>query len=589
MSRWLKLRLLACYVLLVAGGSIVAAEPRRELWQLVSKDVGLAVEARGLSEQARRFLGSELFQRIQRHSSWQLVLQSKEAKEIEELQRTVRDVTKQPLHGWLDKLFGQEALLSVVPQPEGRPHSVLLLRLARPADLTEILAACQQLEPRTETRLEHQGQAYFRRTKVEEPTEEMFYALLDDVLVLSDRAESLTPVLDLARDPEQRRSIHRDPNFQQTMKALHASSVIRVFIQPVAWGATRDAQQVPSTDLVGRLIQRAWSRCQGVGIGIRQESGLITEVVARSDDLANDSVWMKLVAKTSGAPAFLARVPNSAVLAFAGRHDLADVTVWALSQIPPENLKKWKSTRQVISGFLLGSDLLTEILPQLPADFGGFLIPRSDLELDAPPVDGLLAVSLPTATAEDAGNQQARPTVRNSIDNALRTAVSMLAAMHNSTSEDNATIEQVDQNGVTVHWIESLGALRPAYAMSPDYFLVASSPQLIRDFLSQSPSNTLAADERWKKLREFSFADASQIVVLQGRLLASVIRERREFLLKQLEACHKLQPEDAGKRLDRMLEWVQLSDAVVLASSWHADHIKLVLVLAVSPTEPAKP
>ena len=70
-------------------------------------------------------------------------------------------------------------------------------------------------------------------------------------------------------------------------------------------------------------------------------------------------------------------------------------------------------------------------------------------------------------------------------------------------------------------------------------------------------------------------------MALHGKLLGDVIRERREFLLAQLETFHKLQPEDAGKRLDRMLEWVQLSDAVLIATSLHSDHLKVVLVIAV--------
>ncbi|MDB5339456.1 MAG: hypothetical protein JWN70_5075 [Planctomycetaceae bacterium] len=588
-SRHLKSGLLACCVGLIVGScSLEAAEPRRELWQLVPKDVGLAVEARGLSEQTRQFLTSEVFQRIQRHSAWQHLLQSKEIKDLQELQQTVRDVTKQPLLGWLEKLLGQEVLLSITPQTEGRPRSVLLLRLKQPADLPVILEAWGQLEPRTETRFEHHGQVYFSRSKASESGDPLFYSLIDDVLIVSDRAESLMPVLDLAKDAEHRGAVSGESNFQQTMKALNPAAAIRIFIQPAAWDPTRESRPSEAKDVVERLIKGAWARCQAIGIGVRQESGLVAEIIARSDDLAQNSFWMKLVSKTSGAPAFLARVPKTAILAFAGRHDLADMTEWAFSQIPADGLKKMKSTRQVINGFLLGNDLLTDILPQLPGDFGGYLVPREDLQLAAVPVDGLLAVALPVQAEGDTTNNEraAKPNVRSSVDNALRTTVSLLTAMHNATSPDEAAIEHIDQQGVTVHWIDSLGPIQPAYALSPEYFLVASSPKLIRDFLSQSPSNTWGADDRLKKLRAACFADASQIVALHGRLLGDVIRERREFLLKQLQAFHKLKPDEAGKRLDRMLEWVQLSDAVVIASSLHADHLKVVLVIAVQEAQP---
>ncbi len=586
---WMKLCVLACsFGLFLGQQSVAAAEPRRELWQLVPKDVGLAIEARGLSEQTREFIASELFRRIQRHPAWQQVLQSNEVKELQELHQTVRDVTQQSLLSWLEKLAGHEALLSITPRAAGRPRSVLLLRLKKPADLPVILEAWEQLEPRTESRFEHAGQAYFSRTKPGPAGDPLFYSLIEDVLVVSDRAESLIPVLDLAREPGNQGSVHVEANFQQTMQALNPAAVIRVFIQPAIWDSGRETRGTATQDVVERLIQRAWARCQGIGIGVRQESGLVTEIIARSDDLPQNSFWMKLVAKTSGAPAFLANVPKTALLAFAGRHDLADVTDWALSQIPPDGLKKLKSSRQVINGFLLGNDLLTDLLPQLPVDFGGYVVPREDLDLSAVPVDGLLAVALPPVAAGDPASNApgAKPPVRNSVDNALRTSLSLLTAFHNATSAREAMIEQVEQQGVTVHWIDSLGPIQPAYAMAPDYLLIASSPKLIRDFLSQSPSNTWGADDRLKKLQSTCFADASQIVALHGRLLGDVIRERREFLLKQLEAFHKLKPEEAGKRLDRMLEWVQLSDAVVIASSLHSDHLKVVLVIAVAGSEP---
>ena len=157
-----------------------------------------------------------------------------------------------------------------------------------------------------------------------------------------------------------------------------------------------------------------------------------------------------------------------------------------------------------------------------------------------------------------------------------------MTALHNSTAKAEASIEEAEQQGVMIHWIDSVGPIQPAYAMAPDYFLVASSPQLIRDFLSQSPTDTWGNDPRLRKLREACFADASQVLALHGRLLGEFIGQRRELLLKQLETLHKLKPDEAALRLDRMLEWVQLSDMVVLAGSMHPDHVKLVLAIAVS-------
>lgn len=557
------------------------AEPRRQLWDLVQKDVGLAIEVRGLSENSRKFIDSELFRRIKQHSAWQQVLGSGEVQHLREMQQTIGDVTKQPMVTWLDKLFGQEAILSLTPHAAGRPQSVLLTRLKSAEDLPEILAAWEKLEPRTETRLQHRSREYFRRAKSGDQ-DPLYYALVDEILVISDRAEALTPVLDLALDELHENAIQRTVSFQKTLQALNATAVVRVIVQPASWHPGQGAGDPKSRDPVERWVQQALQRCQAIGIGVRLESGVVAEVVAHSEELASNPRWLKLVEKTSGMPEFLARVPKSAVLAIAGRHDLGDIADWIMSGLSPEQSKKLKSIRQVVRGFLLGSDLFDDVLPRFPADFGGYVVPRADLQLTAAPVDGLIAVSLPVREAgNDAGSQ--KPTVRQAIENALTTGAALVISLHNANARKEASIEESDHNGVTVHWIENLGPLQPAYALAPDYFLAATSPQLIRDFLSQSPTDTWGADEGLKRLRESICADASQVATLQGRLLREFLTQHRGFLLKQLEAAHKLKPEDAGKRLDRMLEWVQLSDRVILASALHSDHVKLVL--AITATE----
>ncbi len=575
-------RCLTVFVCLTFGWQLaVAAEPRRELWELVHKDVGIAVEVRGLSEQSRRLIGSELFQRIQRHSAWKQVLGSSEVKHLAEMQRTIGEVTGQSLISWADKLFGQEAVLTLTPEPTGRPRSLLLTRLKRREDLPEILAAWDKLEPRTETRLRHRDREYFRRVKIG-GSEALFFTLVDDILAISDSAAAVTPVLDLALEDQHQNALSRASSFQKVRQALNPAAAVRVIVQPGAWQVWQAGSE-PKTpsDPVERWMHQVMAGCQIIGVGVRLESGLVAEVVAQSDELAQFSHWSKIVDKTSGMPSFLSRVPNSAVLAFAGRHDLSDIADWILSNLSTEQLKKLKSVRQVIRGFLLGNDLFDDVLPQFPADFGGFVIPRHDLQLASAPVDGLFAISLPPRAAVN-GADAPRPTARQAIENALSTGTALVIALHNSGTQKEASLEESEHNGVIVHWVDNMGPIQPAYALAPDYLLAATSPQLIRDFLSQSPTATWATDNRLRKLQESLFPDASQVTALQGELLRKFLTEHRGFLLKQLEAVHKLKPEEAGKRLDRMLEWVQLSDRLFLASSLHADHVKLVLAITVS-------
>ncbi|MDB5385102.1 MAG: hypothetical protein JWM11_748 [Planctomycetaceae bacterium] len=583
-----------CLVLNFSGLASAAEESRVVLTQLVPANAGLVIEVRGLTDQAKKLAQSSIAQRIQQHSAWQQVLNSSEIKKLQELDQGVRQITEHSLMEWLDTVVGREAILAISPselvggQAE-KPQFLLLTRLKQREDLNVILAAWNKLEGRQETSYEHRGQPYFSRQKTGQPDSTVFYAQLDDVVVLSDRKSSMTQVLDLGKAGPTANSLANSQRFQKTFQLLNPAAAIRVFIQPAVWhdkaqveGKASEVESKASGDAGERFVRQAWSNCHAVGVGIRFESGIIAEAVVLSDVLANHPQWRKFVERTAGSPAFLARVPRTAVLAFGGRHDLATLSEWGLSQLPPEQIKQLKSVRQMVRGLLMGRDLLDDVLPQLPADFGGFIVPRNALDLKAAPVDGLIAVSLPARESPDL--QPSKAPYRNALSNAVQTGFSMLTAFHNAASSDDASLEDEDLNGVALHWIDSLGPYQPAYALSQDYLLVASSPRLIRNFLTQSATETWASDSEMRKFRDACFADASQVLAFHGRLARDFVGQHREFFVQQLVAAHKLSPAEASKRLDRMLEWVQLSDAVVIATTFSADHVKIVLGIAIDGT-----
>ena len=351
----------------LAGPLAFAADNRRELWELVPKDVGLAIEVRGLSEQSRQLIGSELFQRIQRHSAWQQVLGSPEARNLREIQQTIEKTTRQSLVTWVDKLFGQDAILTLTPRKGGRPRSLLLTRMKDRDSLPEIVAAWQKLEPHDETRLQHQGRDYFRATK--SGGDPLFYAQIDDILLISDLAETLLPSLELAADEQHGNSLLTKASFQKVARALHPAAAVRVVLQPGAWLGVRDESETKNpSDPVGRVMQHFVDGCQIIGVGVRQESGLAAEVVAVSDQLAQHSHWLKIVERSSGTPGFLSRVPNSAVLAFTARHDLGDIASWILSTQSPDQVKKLKSNFNDIA-YIQRSVFIVRIY---------FLFPRHD-------------------------------------------------------------------------------------------------------------------------------------------------------------------------------------------------------------------
>jgi hypothetical protein len=557
-----------------------------ELASLLPETVGLTIEVRGLTDKTQQVLKSNFAIRLQNHSAWQQVLRSTEIRKFKELNQGVATVTGRPLVEWLQMWLGREVILSLAPrQGRQQPGFVLLARLENPDDADALLTAWNKLDPREQTQIEHQGHQYFSRCKPEDPAGALYFCKIDNIAVLSDNPTGVTSVLDMYHLPATGARLINLPRYQQILQLLHSKSAVRVFVQPEVWkSATSDGdrngdrEENLSGDLGQQTLQRVWGASASIGVGIRLEGGLIAETIIQSDRLANSKEWNRVVERIQGNPTFLARVPRDALFAFGGRHDFAAVSQWALNQLPPEQLKRFKSIRQMARGIFLGRDVFDDILPLLPADFGGFVVPRRDLDVKAIPFEGLISVSLPAKSDLD---QDGKIPVGSAINNGAQTGFSMLTALYNANANADSELRESQENGIVVHWIETLGPYRPAYAVRDDELLISSSPQLIRDFLRQATSETWAADPELRKFRESCFSDSSQVIAVHGRMARQFVDGQRVFLVRQLMASHNLSSDEAQNRLDRLMEWIQLSDAVVLASTLRKDHVKVVLGIAV--------
>lgn len=594
---------LASGILFVPGG-LLADEKQLELAELVPGRVGLAIEARSLTGAAKKALQSQLAERIQQHSAWQQILSGSEFRKLRDFNQGILNATGHSLAEWIDAVVGRDAILAISSNAiaknsspkvdsdddsksnsddasqSGRGTSFLLVTRLQDRDrLQSILQAWEKLEPSLESQFDYQGTAYFSRKKDVQSDVVVYYTLLDEVLIISNHEASLKEVLDLSKRPKQASSLQHSERFQKSIQDLHPDSIVRVFIQPEAWTGEFNDETAKPTDFGERLIQQAWLRCRAIGIGVRLNSGIVAEAVVYSDQLSANPFWNEFVRHTSGNPAFLARVPKQAIVAFGGRHDFSRIANWAVQQLPPEQAKQAKSVRQMVKGLMLGQDLLDDILPSLPTDFGGFIVPRQVLDSAALPVDGLIALTLPAKETTDLTS--AKASIRGSLSNAAETGFSMLTALYNASSKGDAELKDEDSNGVSIYWIDSLGPYQPAFAVSHDVFLLASSPQLIRNFVNQSQTDTWASQPDLKRFRDATFPDASQVLAFHSRLAREFANGNRAFFIKQLVSTHRLSETEANKRLDRMLEWIELSDAVVLATTFTSDSVKVVLGIAI--------
>ena len=84
------------------------------------------------------------------------------------------------------------------------------------------------------------------------------------------------------------------------------------------------------------------------------------------------------------------------------------------------------------------------------------------------------------------------PTAREAIENALNTGLNYLAARFNMTAKGVPAIVRTEfaQNvGTHIRWVDGLKACQPAYAQTPRFLLLATNPQLVRNFVAREATN----------------------------------------------------------------------------------------------------
>lgn len=572
------------------------AEEKPSLWNLVSNEAGVVIECRRLAEEVRKFPDSPIRHRLESHSIWKAVLSSSEWKRFAEIESSIHQVTEASLRDWVVKLLGEEFLIAIYADADNQPKSVVLTHIETPGTWSAALQAWEKLESRNEAPHIYRGVTYFSKSRKSEgsakSSETIFYVTLGKVVALSDQEYLITKVIDRSLEaPVEKSEVTAAPRLVDGLKLLHPNSFIRILVQPPVWHRNQSSSAVITEDVGERLIRAAWKNSELIAISGRLDQGIVLEFTATSKALLELNRWQQLVTRVSGQPKLLQRIPVNAIVSFTGRHDLAGIADWVQTSLPAELIKKWHGQRQVLRGFLMGLDLVKDVFPALPGDFGGYVVPRSELDSAQIPVDGLIAVSMPSdaLTAVDAREKKVSIAVETAIENAIKTGFHIIAALYNSSSNEaaDAEVEESDLNGIKVNSIMGLGGFQPAFAMTKQFLLLGTSPQVIKAFLQdevRSAENVESIKMAWRKS---VMVDASQILEFRSDVAVAYIKSHREFFAEQLKAVHHLKLTDARKRLDRMVEWGQLSDTVIVATQFLPKSVKCVLGIAVM--EHAKP
>jgi hypothetical protein len=468
-------------------------------------------------------------------------------------------------------VFGQSVVFAVYPREGKEPAGVLLLRAADEDSLNKALDVWNgDGRVKVETVSFSSGQ-YQRRTESkskDEKARSQFYFLKGNVFALSDDEAVIKGIVAMSLGQSEEASLADSENYQSAIASLPDDCWATLYFDPRAWKTGWEFDSGKSQ--VEKVVAGFWKRCNAVAVGFRADQGLAVDVVLHYDPTDLPERWRQFVERAGGFPEFLNRVPARAFLVFAGKQDLSGVDRLIAAEMNEPARQQWQNARQIGRGLLLGMDLFQDVLPKFRSNWGMYVVAREPLEEGALPVEGLLALELPPVAEDE------KPiTLRKALENALSTGFTFLAAMHNSNAPQKpALVKSETQADVSVHWIESLGPYRPAYSLSNEYLIFASSPAVVTEFLS--PDQPKLTDSRVFQLwSERDEPPKGQVLFINWQAIREFLSKNRPFLLDQAVQSHALPREEAEKRFQRLADVLEVLDAVYVGVQILPDQIRL--------------
>jgi hypothetical protein len=528
--------------------SAVRAAPRDDLLRLVPEDVGFCLVLQDLRGYLERLQGSPFLESFRQSTAGKELRSSDETRKLLNLAEVLNKQLGLDFDQLRDEVFGDAILVADHPSPGDKPgdkYTLFLIR-ARNAELLADLVAKlnrfqeKQGELKKLEEREYRGQKYWRR---EEARQENFYFLKGPILVLASKEAALRRVIDRdLKAPADAES----PLAKQFRVPGAERALLVLWINPRAYDADLQARLKQAKDseaLVLQTFNRYWKALEGIvlAVGWRKEFEATLSVRANTESLPPAA--RRYLAEASQPSDLGNRFPENALLAATGRVDWSALVEVISEFISPEEQKTLKTKLQGTLGASVGKDLTSEVLPALGPDWGFCIV--------APPASdkGWFPHVILALRAGPGPNKDAP------VDEALLSAIKSYATLavvgHNQSNKEQMSLKSVMQDKVKVNYLESASfpaGLRPAFALSSGYLVLASSPEAVRRFTAGNGRAPAAAEQ----------------VVLRLSLkdLRAYVEERRESLAQAVAEKNQLTREEAERRLDDLLDGLKCLDRV---------------------------
>jgi hypothetical protein len=560
------------------GLSFVAtAAEEPALTSLLGTDVGLCVELRDLRTHVREVPTVEWFRRLRELTLVKRWQQGPEFAKLQAGQATLAVLVGQPLEQFVTELCGESVVLAVTPAKAGPPGVVLLSRSAKDDTWDRVLALWDQLEAHEVQTKSAFGRSFQRRQKkVDGRTSgaDVFTVKLGRILAISEREELIRDVVTrflAAEDRSEAETLGQSASYRQASAALPNPCAIRAFLRTSSWET--ELQRDPSS---AAWLLPLCRKIEWISAGVEFRDGIIGHLVVRHQTSDLPAVWQKFVAGSAAAPHSLAaRLPANAVLAGEAR---IDPSLWSWLRTLDESDRArndWETFGKVTRG-LLGRDLFEEVLPHAGPSLGGAILPKRPVEEQSAPVDGLFAWQLNSSNAA-AARTAGQPGLRESLDGALLTLLNFAAVAHNSRNPDvPATLRIESRDDRTIKWLDRLPPYQPAFSVGAEDILLATDPQLIRQFPNRSANGeALTSDPLFAALHSRHLAEHSHWLFVNSRAAREFVAEQHEPLSRQIAHWRKLAPPSVAAQLERVREILSPFDAMFLGAKVTTGEVRL--------------
>lgn len=582
---------------------------QQSLLTLVGDNVGICIELNQLKQQFAQIKQSEMYRRLQATTVFRDWLKTTEFQIFDKSVEQLEQQGKQKIVPLIANVFGQSTVLATYwpKKKQDVPVGVLITRAKNQAALKSGLQLWNRLAPNDViAERKYRGQSYFQRnpaiqkttspqkkSAAQQPVPALFYVILDDIFAISDHEQAIQKVIALAQSQHKTeqhenkqqktevKSLFRSPIYREARRQLTGNPLITVFCNPLVFDPLPPNQPQPLSTLPQRfssnnIARFLWKQCRSLMVGIRFDRGFVIESIVNFHHKKLPAQWANITRHIANATTEKTHIPNEALAAVTGRY----LPQLLLKEIIHQLMKK--KFRQASQQIGIGPQQLNrfnECLSYLEGNIALFVLPRKNSQHKGVLLDaaGTIEFSSTTATKRSTKKKQ-HAKIHTELMNALQTLTKMQPLLNPQQLQKAAVVKSQQQGKITAHWLDGLGAYRPAFAITPQHLLIASSPATLwrLEKLAKSTNQKIVPNQFAQTQRQF-FPNCKQILFVNFQQLRQELRKIKPILQQHFSQSKTISSSKALKQFHRAIDLLGIIDNGFAAVQIKDTHIRVTI------------